>query len=332
MVAIQQSLTANSSKNHLRLVDARRDLNQIADLIELCFSETIDPDGESYLQQMRKAARNTSYLQWAGSLGEQAPFPTSGFVWEDDGRIIGNLTLIPTLQRANPIYLIANVAVHPNYRRQGIARQLTQAALDYARQRRADSIWLHVREENLGAYQLYRSLGFIERARRVTWFYSWEPNLSVEPLSNRLRSFTRPAITWRQPSDWLAQENWLEKTYPTELRWHLAIKSSLMKPGFLSWLYRMFIDARVEHWCARYRDQLMGVITWQPTSNYADHLWLAVKPDNEDIATYTLLNHIVGKFKHKRPLSLDYPAGRATNAIQSAGFQLHQTLVWMNIV
>jgi hypothetical protein len=74
-----------------------------------------------------------------------------------------------------------------------------------------------------------------------------------------------------------------------------------MKPGFLSWLYRMFIDARVEHWCARYRDQLMGVITWQPTSNYADHLWLAVKPDNEDIATYTLLNHIVGKFKHKRP-------------------------------
>lgn len=332
MVALQQSLTANSSQKNLRPIDARRDLNQIADLIELCFSETIDPDGESYIQQMRRAARNNSYLQWASSLGEQAPFPTSGFVWEYEGRIIGNLTLIPALQRAHHIYLIANVAVHPDYRRQGIARQLTQEALKYARQRKSHAIWLHVREENLGAYQLYRSLGFIERARRATWYYSSEINLPAEPMSNRLRSFTRPAITWRTSADWLAQEKWLEKTYPTELRWHLAIKLNLMRPGLLNWLYRMFIDARLEHWCARYRDQLMGVLTWQPTSNYADYLWLAVKPENEEIATYTLLSHVVEKFKGKRPLSLDYPAGRATNAIQTAGFQLHQTLVWMNIV
>lgn len=332
MVAFQQSLIATSPKNHLRPIDARRDLIQIADLIELCFSETIDPDGESYIQQMRKAAKNASYLQWAGSLGEQAPFPTSGFVWEDEGQIIGNLTLIPVLQRSQHMYLIANVAVHPDYRRHGIARQLTQAALNHARQRKAHATWLHVREENLGAYQLYKSLGFTERARRATWFYSGETDLPVEPLSNRLRAFSKPAITWRMQSDWLAQQKWLEKTYPTELRWHLAIKMGLMKPGFLASIYRMFIDARVEHWCARYQDQLMGVLTWQPTSNYADHLWLAVNPENEEIATHTLLNHVVEKFKNKRPLALDYPAGRTTHAIQTAGFQLHQTLVWMNIV
>jgi ribosomal protein S18 acetylase RimI-like enzyme len=332
MVAIQQSLLASSTKPHLRPIDARRDLTQIADLIELCFSETIDPDGESYIQQMRKAAKNPSYLQWAGSLGEQAPFPTSGFVWENEGRIIGNLTLIPVLRRTQHHYLIANVAVHPDYRRQGIARQLTQAALEHAHQRYAQSVWLHVREENLGAYQLYKSLGFEERARRATWYFNRHIDIPSEPLSNRLRSFTKPAISWRIPNDWLLQQKWLEKTYPPELRWHLPIRMNLMNPGVLSWFYRMFIDIRVEHWCARHQDQLWGVLSWQATTNYADHIWLAVNPEYEEITTYTLLSYIVQKFKRKRPLALDYPAGRSSYAIQTAGFQLHQTLVWMNIV
>ncbi len=332
MIALQQSLPTSSSKTHLRPIDAKRDLNQIADLIELCFSATIDPDGESYIRQMRKAAKNTPYLQWAGSLGEQAPFPTSGFVWEKEGQIIGNLTLIPVLRPVQHIYLIANVAVHPDYRRQGIARQLTQAALAHARQRKAHAIWLHVREENLGAYQLYKSLGFIERARRATWYYTGRTATPTEPLSNRLRAFVRPAIGWRLQSDWLYQQKWLEKTYPTELRWHLPIKMGSMKPGILSLIYRMLIDQRIEHWCARYRDRLLGVLSWQATTNYADHLWLAVHPENEEIATYSLLSHVVEKFKSKRPLALDYPAGRTAYAIQTAGFQLHQTLVWMNIV
>ncbi|MBN1537783.1 MAG: GNAT family N-acetyltransferase [Anaerolineales bacterium] len=331
MVALQQSLTATSTNKHLRPIDARRDLNQIADLIEMCFSSTIDPDGESYIRQMRKAAKNTPYMQWIGSLGEQAPFPTSGFVWEDEGRIIGNLTLIPVLHHTHPLYLIANVAVHPDYRRRGIARQLTQAALTHARQRKAHAIWLHVREENLGAYQLYRSLGFVERARRTTWYYSKDIIKPADELSNRLRSFTRPAVTWREHRDWSAQQKWLENTYPSELRWHLTLRTNLMNPGFFASLYRFFIDARIQHWCARFRDQLWGIITWQPTTNYADHLWLAVHPDNEEIAAFTLLSHIVERYKYRRPLSLDYPAGRASNAIQSAGFQLHQTLVWMKI-
>jgi len=281
---------------------------------------------------MRKAAKNSSYLQWAGTLGEQSPFPTSGFVWEDEGRIIGNLTLIPVLRRTQHLYLIANVAVHPDYRRHGIGRQLTQAALDHARQRNAHAVWLHVREENLGAYQLYKSLGFEERARRSTWYFSRQTDIPSEPLSTRLRAITKPAITGRIPSDWLLQQKWLEKTYPSELRWHLPIRMNYMDPGILSWIYRMFIDVRVEHWCARYQDRLWGVLSWQPTMNYADHLWLAANPENDEITTYTLLSYIVQKFKRKRPLALDYPAGRSSYAIQTAGFQLHQTLVWMNIV
>ncbi|NMC14784.1 MAG: GNAT family N-acetyltransferase [Chloroflexi bacterium] len=332
MTAPQKSLPASLVKAHLRPIDAQRDLNQIADLIELCFSDTIDPDGESYIRHMRKAAKNTSYLNWAGSFGEQAPFPTSGYVWENEGKIIGNLTLILVQRHPHLLYLIANVAVHPDFRRQGIARQLTITALEHARQRKAEAVWLHVREENLGAYELYKSLGFKERARRSTWYFTGKTDPITEPLSNRLRSFTQPAVTWRMDSDWLLQQKWLEISYPHELRWHLALKTNLMKPGLLAAIYRMFVDARVQHWCARYKDRVLGVLSWQATSNFADHLWLAVDPDHEEIAAYRLLSYVTEKLKRKRPLALDYPAGRIPQAIQSAGFHLNQTLVWMDTV
>ena len=64
------------------------------------------------------------------------------------GRIVGNLSLIPFVRRGHVVYLIANVAVHPDYRRRGIARQLTQTALDYLRQRGVSSAWLQVRDDN----------------------------------------------------------------------------------------------------------------------------------------------------------------------------------------
>jgi len=332
MIAIHKSLSASSSNDHLRPIDARRDLIQVADLIELCFSENIDPDGESYIRQMRNAAKNGPYLQWTGSIKDQATFPTSGFVWENEGRIIGNLTLIPVLKRIQPLYLIANVAVHPDFRRQGIARQLTLAALEYARQRKASAIWLQVREENQAAYHLYKSLGFVERARRSTWYHTRRREYISGPLSNQLRSFIQPAIGWRSNADWMFQEKWLEASYPAELRWQLPIKSSLFKPGLIASIYRMFIDARIQHWSARYQNRLLGVISWQGTNHYADHLWLATDSEFEETAAYRLLTYVVEKTNRKRPLALDYQAGRIPQAIQAAGFQLHQTLIWMNIV
>jgi hypothetical protein len=35
--------------------------------------------------------------------------------------------------------------------------------------RRCGEIWLHVRDDNPGALELYRQLGFIEKARCTSW-------------------------------------------------------------------------------------------------------------------------------------------------------------------
>ena len=92
-----------------------------------------------------------------------------GFVWEVDGRIVGNLTIIPFMREGGWQFLIANVATNPSYRRQGIARKLTQAGLDYIREHGGKYAWLQVREENKSAYDLYVSQGFREVTRRTTY-------------------------------------------------------------------------------------------------------------------------------------------------------------------
>jgi predicted N-acetyltransferase YhbS len=127
---------------HLRPLNVLRDLSAVADLIEVCFSPTMDNDGQRYLSDMRRASRDDSFLRWASRMTETASLPLMGYVWEQDGRIIGNASLIPFRSKGKRVYLIANVATHPTYRRQGIGRALTERVMKQARDRRASAIWL----------------------------------------------------------------------------------------------------------------------------------------------------------------------------------------------
>jgi [ribosomal protein S18]-alanine N-acetyltransferase len=55
---------------------------------------------------------------------------------------------------------VLNLAVAPESRRRGIARALLEAGLSALAARGADEVFLEVRESNVGAQELYRSLGF----------------------------------------------------------------------------------------------------------------------------------------------------------------------------
>ena len=81
----------------IRPLSILRDLPQVADLIELCFALTMDEEGQSYLQQMRRASHNNEFLRWAGKVADSTSLPLSGFGWEENGRIVGNASLV--LQR-----------------------------------------------------------------------------------------------------------------------------------------------------------------------------------------------------------------------------------------
>jgi len=144
----------------LRPLNPRKDLQFIADLIELCFAETLDQSGREYIRQLRQIAREPS-VYWIGRATNHYYAPRQGFVWEEEGRIVGNLSIFPFQTSHGVEYLIANVAVHPDFRRRGIARLLTERALDDIRERGGSHAWLNVRQDNLAAVSLYRQLGTI---------------------------------------------------------------------------------------------------------------------------------------------------------------------------
>jgi ribosomal-protein-alanine N-acetyltransferase len=62
------------------------------------------------------------------------------------------------------------VATHPDHRRAGHARRLTEHALDVARARDAKRGFLEVRADNAAAIALYESLGFRCDARRERYY------------------------------------------------------------------------------------------------------------------------------------------------------------------
>ena len=65
---------------------------------------------------------------------------------------------------------ILNLAVHPSYRRHGIARRLVLAALRAAHAKGARETYLEVRASNTAAQRLYASLGFTGLSLRRDYY------------------------------------------------------------------------------------------------------------------------------------------------------------------
>jgi ribosomal protein S18 acetylase RimI-like enzyme len=307
---------------HLRPLNVLRDLSAVADLIELCFSPTMDNDGQRYLSDMRRASRDDSFLRWASRMSETASMPLMGYVWEQDGRIVGNASLIPFRDKGKRIYLIANVATHPDYRRRGIGRALTERVMKQARDKKASAIWLHVRDDNPGAIKLYQDLGFQEIARRTTWQGSPDHRLSVP--ENKIQLVSRHSRFWP------LQQEWLRRLYPKDLSWYQSWNTTALRPGLWNWLYLLFIDFSVKQWAAVRNDELLATLTWMPHGGRTESLYAATgSPATSREALTSLLIHARRTITYPPYLTLDYPADEMTDAILDAGFTPRRTLLWM---
>ena len=140
----------------VRPLNPARDLRQVALLLEESFRQDLGAlhawSRVPLVRQIGAALMSTAFM----------PVPTEslrGFVYEENGRILGNVTLTLDDNRERR-WMISNVAVAEKFRRRGIARQLMLAAIDEARARSAQWILLNVRPWNESAIRLYEGLGF----------------------------------------------------------------------------------------------------------------------------------------------------------------------------
>jgi [ribosomal protein S18]-alanine N-acetyltransferase len=88
------------------------------------------------------------------------------WVAEVDGMIVGMIVVWLLVAEAH----VATLATHPNFRRQGIAKQLLSHALQYLKDEGAQSSFLEVRTSNIAAQEMYRKFGYKESGRRRHYY------------------------------------------------------------------------------------------------------------------------------------------------------------------
>ena len=85
---------------------------------------------------------------------------------EVDGRIVGYVLFWFLPEEVD----IHNIAVHSDFRRQGIGRLLLEQVVDSARRQERLRVTLDVRFSNAPAQNLYRSFGFVIRGLRKGYY------------------------------------------------------------------------------------------------------------------------------------------------------------------
>lgn len=198
---LAQTLQQPVIRTGLRPYNPFRDTDAVADVIESAFGDELALTGNEVVGEMRRWARWWPLL-WL--LNPVDPLSV-GFVWLEEGRIVGNINLWLTDARAGH-WLITNVAVLPEYRRRGIGQQLVAAGLDLIRAREGKVALLQVRQDNPAAIALYARFGFrpyhtvVEMRREASDWPAhatshWQPvSWRDQPAADELYRAAIPAI------------------------------------------------------------------------------------------------------------------------------------------
>ena len=113
------------------------------------------------------------------------------------------------------------------------------------------------------------------------------------------------------------------------MAWHINWNFSPLKPGFLNWLYLMFVDINVRQWAALRKEELLATLSWIPTGR-GESLFAAAGERSDPEALTALLLQARRDLYHSYPqISLEFPAGNFDDAIHAAGFKSLRTLIWM---
>ncbi|MHB1356882.1 MAG: GNAT family N-acetyltransferase [Anaerolineae bacterium] len=150
---IVQVFAAEAESAHIRPVNLPHDLTELANLIEIAFGDELVMSDSHMVQDMRQTAL-LGGLVWMASGAR-----LSGFVWVQDKRIVGNITLSQD-PHAWSHWFVSNVAVLPDYRGRGIAGNLLDTALAHIRANHGRHVRLQVRQDYEIACELYHRRGF----------------------------------------------------------------------------------------------------------------------------------------------------------------------------
>lgn len=311
MAAPSISSASTPASSGLRTVQLRNDLGKIADLLEIAFGDTIDTAGMSAVREMRALSQLGPLLWIIARLDRGIRAMSHGYVWVDPAtqRLIGNVSIYDA--GFDQIMVIANVAVHPDFRRRGIAEAMMIASMEAARRHHAKEVLLQVDASNLGAQKLYEKLGFQSLGTFTRW--QWYPD---DPDDVPLRRPGALDIKRRTGREWklhyqLAQQvrpdtvggvGWLRPTRPRTFR---------RTTGQLMWAI-MGVES-YEHWAVHHPDhpdQLLAALSMRTVFGARNrHIELLLHPDAQSEHARDMITFAMRQVADlRRGLILEYPS------------------------
>jgi ribosomal protein S18 acetylase RimI-like enzyme len=315
-------------------MDPTRDLGNIGDLIAEAFTQELDERGRAALREMRWMARLSPLVWWWSEADPTFRDTFNGFVWEEPtpaemGRqIVGNVSL-SRAPGSRQRWIICNVVVQEAYRRQGIARSLTEAAIAEARALGAEGVVLQVYQDNPPAMRLYRDLGFQEVAG--------ETDLRLETLKP-VRIVDAPGYyvrAWR-PVDGQAAYQLAHTVTPSVLHWLKPVQPDKYR---LDWWARLgqrlsalLTGRRVYRLTALEGDRLVAMMMVTAASRQGDHrLELLVHPDHAGQVEPSLVSRAIHMLAAIPPRPIEITADKAyartLQVLHDYGFEEQRTLL-----
>jgi ribosomal protein S18 acetylase RimI-like enzyme len=291
----------------------------IAALMGMSFSGNLDSTSRRMIRDMQRLGR----LGWLGWLLGKLFLPPAayapGFVWRAEGKVVGNVSLMAVDRRIGR-YVIANVAVHPDYRRKGIARSLVEACLEYAREKRAAELLLQVERENSAAQVLYASLGFKALTTRTKWVRPNSHNRSLPQSELKVRK--------RRPHEWQQQYELARRLYPEGVWWPYSNRIEYFRPREL--VDGLGLRGSI-HWVIEQEGRLVASLIAR--GGFEPGSWRVVimaEPALQGQAEEALLaKALPNLFPRKMSVVVEYQAGVADESFTEAGFKVERTLTWM---
>jgi len=329
------AVLARSRSEHfgLRPMDPMKDLKEVADLIEEAFANDLDRSGQNALRELRWLSRLKPILWWMVTFNPEYSDFLSGFVWEEDGKIVGNITVNQTSPGSRR-WLISNVAVSREYRRRGIGRGLMYAALELVKEYNGKSVALQVRADNETAKRLYDSLQFKEIAG--TTYLHLNQVTTVQNLPFPKEVLLRPRRF--DSLDARMAYSLASVATPTATKKEWPLRHHRFRLGLgeqLSNVFRLLIGGTPSaYWVVEENERLVGMVNIIGGVLGEKHrIELIVHPDWRGRLEKPLISRVLEHLYpwRRQSVRVKHPADHteAVEAFKEFGFREEQTLIWM---
>lgn len=311
----------------VRRFDPYRDLQAVAELIGVAFGDGLDPAGRAALVDMRRVARWGALLGWIYSPGWGGLGSTSGFVWVEERRVVGNVSLRRSPEWGG--FLVGNVAVHPDWQGRGIASALMEAALDEIASQGGRWAGLEVEADNQAARRLYGGEGFRELGRVLHMLrpagLPWDGGAPHHPALRRGRSRDSSSLV-----------DLLQAVVPELLRPLLELR---LQDYQLNWERALdrFLEGRREMWWVIEDNGMIcaAVRVLRERGRYPDRLEVLVLPEHAGRFENVLLQQAVASLQGAPKKAVEILLPGVTDSLvtelQAAGFEELRVLVQMRL-